>query len=360
MGVSASIRNVGTRAADAWRSMSERRPGIAHAGRGYQRYKANHGDHLAAAITYFSFLALFPLILLGASAAGFVFATHPSLADDLYISITRNVPGDFGQTLVKTVKSAIANRASVGIIGLAGVAFAGLGWVGNLRTAIDTVWGLPQVKRPFFKAKLSDAIVLLGLAIGVMASLALTAGGTAASGAVLQLFGLADVSGAGFVTAVLGIVLGILGSSIVFAWLLIRLPQVQVSRRTAIRVTLLAAIGFEILKVVGTYYIARVIRSPAAAAIGPVVGILIWIDLVSRFLLYCVAWAATAAPLSRPEPLVEEVPRTQVSTAERPPDAMPGISPLGLAAGLLSTGAAIGVAVVAALQRRRRLRGRQQ
>ena len=354
MAIGDRVGTLRKRGADSWRSIKERRPGIGHIVRGYQHYKANHGDHLAAAITYFSFLALFPLILLGVSVTGFVLAHDAHLQQRLLDGITSNVPGQFGTTLKSTVDAAVRNRASVGVVGLAGVLLAGLGWISNLRTAIDTVWGLASAKRSFLAAKLADLMVLGGLAVGVVVSLALTAGGTAASGALLRALNLRGVFGIGVAAALLGVLLGILGSCAVFGWLLIKLPDVQVSRRTAIRCTVLAAVGFEVLKIAGTYYIARVIQSPAAAAIGPIVGVLVWIDLVSRFLLYCVAWAATATPQSQPELLIDEVPAPATAAVDKPRSPMPGVSPIGVAAGLISAGAAIGGAGVAALQRRRR------
>ncbi len=349
-GLGARVSDVRRRASDGWRSLKERRPGIAHIVAGYRHYKDNHGDHLAAAITYFSFLAIFPLILLAASVAGFVLSSHVHLRDELFSQIAKNVPGSFGDTLTTTINSAISHRAGVGVIGVVGLLLTGLGWIANLRTAIDTVWGLPEVSRNVVKAKAADLLVLVGLSAGVAVSLGLTAGGTAASGLLLRLVHLDGVTGAGVLVRLIGIVLGVIGSCVVFGWLLIRLPQVQVSRRTAWRTTLIAAVGFEVLKIVGTYYIARVIKSPAAAAIGPVVGILVWIDLVSRYLLYCVAWASTATVRSEPELLVDEV-RTQVPPAPAP--RRPAFSPIGVAAGLISTGAAIGAAGVTAVRRRR-------
>jgi membrane protein len=335
---------------DRWRSLKRQRPGLAHAVAAYQRYKDNNGDHLAAAITYFSFLALFPLIFLAVSVAGFVLNAHPNLKTDLLGAINRNVPGDVGNILADALNSAIDSRASVGLIGLLGVAWAGLGWIANLRKAIDVVWGSKPLERNFLLGKALDALVLVGLGIGVAVSLGLTALGTVASHQVIDWIGWSNTWGAALVTRIVGIALAILGDMVVFGWLLVRLPQVLVSRRIALRTTLLAAIGFEILKVIGTFYLARLAQSPAAAALGAVIGILIFIDLVSRYLLYCVAWAATATRPVPAEP-VEVVPSP--GGGENVPQAPP-ISPLGLAAGLLSAGAALGGASVAALQRRRR------
>lgn len=349
MGISDRVNALRSRAANRWTALKDRRPGVAHIVRGYQRYKAQHSDHLAAAITYFSFLALFPLVLLGVSVLGFVLAAHADLEQRLFNSIYKNAPGAFGDTLHHVVQSAVNSRRGVGIIGLVGVLFAGLGWISNLRTAIDAVWGLPPAKRNFVTAKLADLLVLVGLGLGIVLSVGLTAGGTALGGAVLKWVHLTGRAGAGTVTGALGILLGIAGSMLVFGWLLVWLPDVDVPRRTAFRATLIAAIGFEILKIVGTFYIARVVKSPTGAAVGSVVGILVWMDLVCRFLLYCVAWAATAA---RPRDLVAAPPPPSLEAVQAPRTTGP-ISPLGVAAGLLSTGVAIGAASVAALQRSR-------
>jgi len=346
-----ALGRVKSGAARRWQALKQARPGVAHLVTAYQHYKANHGDHLAAAITYFSFLALFPLVLLGVSITGFVLASQPHLQKELFDQISTSLPGSFGATVGDVIQGAIDKRAGVGVLGLAGVALTGLGWIANLRGAIDTVWGIPARNRSFVAAKAADALVLAGLGLGVVVSVGLTAGGTAASGLVLRGLGLQDVTGAGTLTWCLGILLGIAGSMVVFGWLMIRLPDIRVSRRLAVRATLLAAVGFEVLKLIGTFYIARITKSPAGAVIGPVVGVLVWIDLVSRYLLYCVAWAAVA----QPGPALAPAAAVQGPGLPSGDDAAGArtapVSPAAVAAGLLSAGAALGAGSLAVLQR---------
>jgi membrane protein len=349
------LRSGGARRWEALRA----RPGIAHLVAAYQHYQRNHGNDLAAAITYFSFLALFPLVLLGVSVTGFVLASRPDLQSELFSHLSSDLPGAFGDTVRQTIQGAIDKRAGVGVIGLAGVLVAGLGWIGNLRIAIDAVWGLPFTKRPFLRSKAADALVLAGLGIGAAMSVAVTAGGTAASSLVLRSLGLDGVPGAGTATWFLGILLGIAGSMVIYGWLMIELPEIRVPRRIALRATLLAAVGFEVLKLVGTFYIARITGSPAGAVIGPVVGVLVWIYLVARYQLFCVAWAATAmagGEPAQPGPAAEPAPGPAGEPAPAAPEpelpsAAPVIPPAAVAAGLLSTGAALGAGSLAALQR---------
>jgi len=224
------------------------------------------------------------------------------------------------------------------------------------------VWGLPARKRPYLAAKAADALVLAGLGIGVVLSIALTAAGTAASSLVLHGLGLQDVTGAGTITWLLGIVLGIAGSMVIYGWLMIRLPDVRVSRAVAVRATLLAAVGFEVLKLVGTFYIDRITRSPAGAVIGPLVGVLVWIYLVSRYMLFCVAWAATsprqAAKVAEPV-LAELTAPVQGPGLPAARDVRP-LPPAAVAAGLISAGAALGAGSLAALQRRYRATTRRR
>ena len=61
----------------------------------------------------------------------------------------------------------------------------------------------------------------------------------------------------------------------------------------AIKGALLAAVGFEILKVVGTYTIAKSAKSPTLGPFAGLLAVLIWIQLVARLLLFCAALTAT-------------------------------------------------------------------
>jgi len=279
---------------------------------------------------------------------GFVLAASPHLQKELLDQVAAQAPGTFGHTLKTAIDTAINQRAVVGVIGLVGVALTGLGWIDNLRTALDAVWGNEVRRQSFIKRKLSDALVLLGLGIGLVVLVAITAGGTALGHQLLLWTNTDGITGAGTVTAVLAILLAIAGDMLIYGWVLIVLPDGQVSRRTAIRTSLLAAIGFEILKLLGTYYIARITRSPAYSVIGPALGVLIFINLVSRFSLFCAAWAATAPDAP---PVIDPV--AQPVAGPPVPPARAGFSPAAVAATLFSAGATLGATAFAVRQSRR-------
>jgi membrane protein len=349
------------------RRQRAKRPWLDHLIRAYQQYKGANGDHVAAAITYFSFLAIFPLILLGASVAGFVLANNANLQQRLQQVISDNVPGSLGDTMSEAVQSVIENRGSIGVIALLGVAYAGLGWVGNLRTGVQMVWACEVKKENFVKAKLEDLLVLVGLGLGIVLSLALTSGVTAAIHAVLRGLHLDGIPGMGMLVGGLAILLALVADTLLFMWLFTRLPRRPVRYRTVLRGAIVAAVGYEILKVVGTTYIAAVTSNPTYGAFAGAVGLLVWMDLVSRFLLLSAAWTATGQQPDDPDTAcgpaepedgfavpVEERPTSGVvgpAPAPAGTESRDGHRPAAVAGALVGTGALLGAGATTTARR---------
>jgi membrane protein len=269
-------------------------PWLWHVYEAWEHLKKYNGTQFSAAITYFSFLALFPLLLLAASIAGFVLSSDKHLQQELFDKIAQNIPGDFGTTLTNSVKTAISNRTSVGIIGLAGVLLTGLGWVNNLRQAINAVAGRERQQENFLVNRGRNLLILAGLGLGVLISVGLTVIGTAVTDQLLHSVGLQHVAGVSFVLTAGGIVVALIGDLLIFWWVLVQMPKLGVSRRIATKGVILAAVGFEVLKLVGTFTIAHSSKSPTLGPFASLLAVLIWIELVSRFLLFCVAWMMTA------------------------------------------------------------------
>jgi membrane protein len=354
--VSTDRPNVFVRVKDAasrrWSALKSRRPSVQHVVDAWALMQQNNGGQYAAAITYFSFLALFPLLLLAAAITGFVLHAHPGAQQALFDHITENVGGDLGKTLRSSVNTAIQKRTGVGIIGLVGVALTGLGWVGNLRAAIDAVWGRKPAQRNFFLGRLVNLLVLAGLGVGMLVSLALTVVGTALTDQLLRAWGLADVTGSHVFLKVLGLLLAVAGDVLIFWWLLVRLPGAQVPRRVGVQGALLAAVGFELLKIIGTFTVSKTAHSPTAGPFAGVVAVLIWIQLVARYGLFCAAWTVTCpacAPLPGTPPQAEDAP----SAAAAAPATAVAPAPAAVAAALLGVGAAVGSAATWLAGRRR-------
>jgi membrane protein len=326
-----------------------RYPWLDHLARAGQSYTAHHGDHYAAAITFFSVLSLVPLLMIAFAAAGFVLAGNPELLRHLQDQIQSSAPAGLGPTLDQVIAGAIKSRDGVGIVGLLGALYSGLGWIGNLREALTAQWQSTQGQstqgqstqgeRPpepegFLRRKVFDLLALLGLGLALVASFALTGVGTAFASVALNALGLGHVFGARLVLVVLAVAASVAGMWLVFLWVIARLPRKPVPLRSATRVAWFGAIGFEVLKQAFAIYLDSVTNSPTGRLFGPVIGLMVFAYFVSRFLLFLTAWAA-AAPARvaedhqrvSPEVSPEVSPPLPAPAAEIHPDVVAGSRP---------------------------------
>ncbi|MGH3684318.1 MAG: inner membrane protein YhjD [Pseudonocardiaceae bacterium] len=270
---------------------------LVHAG---QSYTTHHGDHYAAAITFFSVLSLVPLLMIAFATAGFVLAGNPELLRTLQDQIQTAAPPGLGAILNQVIDGAIKSRGSVGIVGLLGALYSGLGWMANLREALTAQWEQPLERGGFLRTKVFDLLALLGLGLALVMSFALTGVGTAFASVVLHELSFDQIFGARLVLTVLALAASVAGMWLVFLWVLARLPREPVPLRSATRAAAFGAVGFEILKQVFAIYLDSVTASPTGQLFGPVIGLMVFAYFVSRFLLFLTAWAAVA-PATAPE-----------------------------------------------------------
>jgi membrane protein len=115
----------------------QRNPMIAHLLRAAERFNDRMGNQFGAAITYFSFLSMIPILMVSFAAAGFVLAWHPTLLQDIFDKILLNVSDPtLAATLKNTINTAVQQRTAVGMVGLLVALYSGINWMGNLREAI--------------------------------------------------------------------------------------------------------------------------------------------------------------------------------------------------------------------------------
>ncbi len=317
--------------------------------RAQERYDDSKGDFYAAGITYFTIFALFPLLMVGFAAVGFVLASRPELLAEVESKIRGAVSGDLGQQLVNLMDSAINSRTSVGVIGLATAAWAGLGWMANLREALSQMWGLQRGEPPgFLRTKMSDLLALLSAFAAIVLTVALTAlGNGTVMRNVLEWIGIPDFPALGVLLRIASLVVSLGISWLLFTWVIARLPRESVSFLSARRAGLLAAVAFEIFKLVATVYLASVLQGPAGATFGPVLGLMVFAYITARLILFSTAWAATSAdslalaPVRPPDP-AEITTRVQVREG------------LGIAGAIAAAGVgALGALGLSRLTRRR-------
>ncbi|BAU95074.1 hypothetical protein N24_0812 [Corynebacterium suranareeae] len=279
-----------------------------------ERFGSKGGNQLSAGITYFSVLSIFPIAMLIFGIAGVVLAGNPEMLTRIQDEINGSLDGEIGETINGIIDSAIAQRGTVlGIGGLTAL-WSGLGWMANLRFGVSRMWALDPTDGSFIKKKLTDLVALIVLILALIVAFGVTAiGASGLTSNLLELVGLGDIPGISYITWFVAVLIGVLANFLVFVWLIFSLPRTKVPMKPGLQAALLGAIGFEVVKQVGSLLASNALSNPAGAAFGPIIGIMVVLYLIWRILMYCSAWAATSeealrmAVVPAPEPAVIRV-----------------------------------------------------
>ncbi|GAB3129109.1 inner membrane protein YhjD [Tsukamurella serpentis] len=326
----------------------EKWPWFDHVMEAADRYQSKKGDYYGAGITYFSVFALFPLAMLAFSIGGYILVNNQDLLDKVKQQIADAMSNpEMATTINQLLDQAIASRGTVGLIGLLGGLWAGLGWIGNVRVALTEMWDSEPPEQNFVKTKLGDLAALIGLfAAIVVCSVLLAVGSSPLTKTLLEKVGLEHVPGLHLLIAAVTMLVTVFATWVLWTFVIARLPRVSFPWRNALRAGLLMAVVFTAFTQVATLVIGATLRSPAGATFGPVLGIMLFIFFTARMLLFATAWAATDPRNQRyvvpaaPDPVV-------ISPVIRP-EADPGRAAVAGAAGLVA-----GIGLGALIRRRR-------
>ena len=248
-----------------------------------RRYLRDAADPLAAAIAFFGFLSLFPLLLLAVSTAGF-FLTDPDDQIAVAVALTEMIPG-FEMTLelggadrgaAALVEGIVARRGTIGVVGIVTLVLAGLKVINAAMAATRVVFRGEVMTGVVAKLRQLAALA----ALGAVALLAVAGSSLAATGiGVLP------------ATLAVGISLGItflldLGLFLAaYTWLS---PTSSPSPRQLLPGAVLAATGWSVLKVGGSTVLGAQFGGGNAlyGALGGVVALLLLLYLAGRLYLY--------------------------------------------------------------------------
>nr|WP_205958927.1 inner membrane protein YhjD [Pantoea stewartii] len=273
---------------------------VAHFIRALDRFNDRLGSQFGAAITYFSFLSLIPILMVSFAAVGFVLASNPDLLTDIINKIVSSISDpSLATTLKNTVNTAIQQRATVGITGLLLALYSGLNWMGNLREAIRAqsrdVWERqPDDKEKIWKRYIRDFLSLTGLMLALVITLSLTSVAGSAQATIVNALGLDGIEWLRPALTIIATSISVLANYLLFLWIFWILPRHKPRKKALLRGTLLAAIGFEVIKFVMTLTLPKLASSPSGAAFGSVLGLMAFFYFFARLTLFCAAWIATA------------------------------------------------------------------
>lgn len=263
---------------------------IDHLGRAYIRYRDQRGDRLAASLSFYGFLSFFPLVALAYAITGYAVAislhAHEAVAraiDQILPEVAHRLPVD----------QIAAAKAGASIFGLLGLAWTGLGWISMWREALRTIWQSGADDGNVVVNRVRDLGVLCLLGLSLLVSVILSSAASSATHAVLGWLGAADVTGAGTLLRFIALTVAVVADGLIFLILFTTLAGTKASWRQLLRGCLFGAVGFEALKLIGALLIAHTVRNPVYASFAVVAGLVVWINLASRFILFTAAWTAT-------------------------------------------------------------------
>jgi membrane protein len=236
-----------------------------------KKFSDDHGGRLAALVSYYAFFSLFPLLLLMVTILGFVLQGNPGAQK----SVEKSVLGQFPVIGTQIKVHALSGHTIALVIGLLGALWGGLGVTQAVQAAFDQVWAIPFKDRPdFIHSRLRGLRLLV-----VLGTLFLFA--SLASGLVTGGLG-------GPLLKVAGIALSLLLNFALFFFAFRLMTVSEIATRCLVVGVVVAAILWEVLQIVGGYYIGHVWRhaSSAYSQFALVIPLLVWLHIGAQVTVY--------------------------------------------------------------------------
>ncbi len=282
-----------------------RKPPIAHLLRANERFSGRLGNQFGAAVTYFSVLAVVPILLFAFSVTGLVLTVINPDALDFVIDQARSALSGFGLSasgrtkVLNFVESSLRNWAAPGVVGVLSALYSGAGWAGNLKNAVraqtvDNFDGQIREDDNIVIKTLKNLGILLGLLVSIVVTFAVTSISTTLSTAITSFTGLDQI---GWLTPALQIVpifISIAAGWLVFMYLFRVLPEEHESGPAMRRAALIGSIGLAVLQYGSTLVLKLFRNNTAIQLFGPVILVMLFLNLFARLILFAAAWMDTS------------------------------------------------------------------
>ena len=239
------------------------------------KYFDDFGAYLAALLTYYGFVSLFPLLLLLSTVLGFVLSGDQRLQHEVLTSALHQFPvigGDLDQP--KRL-----GGGPVGlVVGILGSLYGGLGVAQAFQYAANTVWAVPRNSRPNPFRVRGRSLLLLATAgsalLGTTILSILSGGGAGALGAAGR-----------WLTLAASVVINIAVSVFAFRFA----PARRLSVRDVVPGAIAAAVIWQLLQSFGIIYVRHVVEHASAtnAVFALVLGLLAFLYITATAVLLC-------------------------------------------------------------------------
>lgn len=275
------------------------------------KFVDDHGSHLAALITYYGFVSLFPLLLLLVSVLGFTLEGDPALQQALLGSALQQFP-IIGPQLQQNVSAIRGSNVGV-VLGIIGAVYGGLGVSVAIQTALNRVWAVPHYARPDpIMSRIRGLVLFVLLGAVILTTTALNA-----IGPVVASFGSEIGVGVRIGAFVVAMAANVAAFLILFRVLTAR----DVRLADLIPGAVCAGVAVQLLQTAGTLFVSRQLAgiSQIYGVFGLVLGLLAWLYLQSVIVVFCAEINAVRArrlwPRNLLAPFVDDVVLTPADQA---------------------------------------------
>jgi YihY family inner membrane protein len=281
-----------------------------------KKYGDDRGGSMAALVTFYGFLAVFPLLLLLVTIAGIVLGSNTAAEQRVVNSALSEFPV-IGDHLAASIKSLHRATPLAFVVSVIGLVWGSLGVTNHLQQASATMWDVPRAKQAGLLPRALKGLLLLGtIAAAVIGSAVLAGISTIGGGRVhssptaywaYTLIGAAAVNLSAYLVA-----------------LHILAPK-GTSWRSLLPGMLIGGIGWTALETLGGLLVSHVLRhsSQLYGFFATVLGLVFWLSLGSQLFIYAgeanVVLARRLWPrhLDDPPPQVVRVPAATPAPAAR-------------------------------------------
>jgi membrane protein len=241
------------------------------------KFTDDQGNYLAALITYYAFIALFPLLLLATAILGFVLAGNDDLQQKILDSALSQFPV-IGDALAQ--QGGLQGSTTAIVIGALGSLYGALGVAMATQNAMNVAWAVPKNRRPNPILVRLRSVALLSIAgIGILATAFVTTLGSDLDALDTDI----DQSLRWILAGVT-----ILLNSAVFVFIFRLATTHKHSLRQAIPGAVTTAVLWQLLQLVGSAYVTNVIANSGITTqiFATIFGMIAYLYLAAIFLVF--------------------------------------------------------------------------
>ncbi len=239
-----------------------------------RKFTEDQAGNLAALIAYYAFFSFFPLLLVLVTGLGFVMAGHPEVERRVLDSVLNQFPV-IGDQLSYTGRRLTGNGLGLAV-GIVGALWGGLKVVNAVQIAMNTVWQVAMTDRPNIAVRsLRSVVLLLVLGVGVLFTTVVNVSSAGASSYGWAL-------GSGVRGAAIALTLAANIGLYVIAYKMLTVHEL--TWRDVLPGAIPAGIAWQLLQLVGGYYVASTLRGATTTygTFAIVIGLLTWFALLGN------------------------------------------------------------------------------